>query len=200
MWQIKAMKKLFAAQLVPSKLFLLFAISFIFSCVNQEEKSRDFLFNEDENNVETTIDFNLVEALNKSNQKTMKLATITFYQIRDRETLQLVLKIKKDHQKMDSELKKLAEKNLIIIPQIVHNGDINPDSIKKTNIDFYLLNLLGNQMKNQIALLDKIEKTSQNTDFKILAIKSKKIAQSNNEVLQTYIPAFYKRNNKLGLR
>ena len=93
------MKKLFAAQLVPSKLFLLFAISFIFSCVNQEEKSRDFLFNEDENNVETTIDFNLVEALNKSNQKTMKLATITFYQIRDRETLQLVLKIKKDHQK-----------------------------------------------------------------------------------------------------
>lgn len=200
MWQIKAMKKLFAAQLVHSKLFLLFAISFIFSCVNQEEKSRDFLFNEDENNVETTIDFNLVEALNKSNQKTMKLATITFYQIRDRETLQLVLKIKKDHQKMDSELKKLAEKNLIIIPQIVHNGDINPDSIKKTNIDFYLLNLLGNQMKNQIALLDKIEKTSQNTDFKILAIKSKKIAQSNNEVLQTYIPAFYKRNNQLGLR
>jgi aspartyl/asparaginyl-tRNA synthetase len=194
------MKKLIIPLFIPCILFLIFATVFICSCSNQEEKYLDSLFNKRRNSIESTIDFNQINSLNESNKKTMKLATITFYQIRDRETLQLVLKIKKDHQKMDSELKKLAEKNLIIIPQIVYDGDIKPDSIKKINIDFYLLNLLGNQMKNQIALLDKIEKTSQNTDFKILAIKSKKIAQSNNEALQTYIPAFYKRNNQLGLR
>lgn len=193
------MKKLFITQRIPYKLFLFLATIFLWSCINHEEKQIDLPFKE-ENKMESTIDFNQINSLNESNKKTMELAAITFYQITDRETLQLVLKIKKDHQKIDIELKKLAEKNLIIIPQIVYTMEINPDSIKRKNIDLYFLNLVRNQIKNQIVLLDKIEKSSLNTDFKILAAKSKKILQCNNDALQMYTSPFYKHKNQLGLR
>lgn len=185
MWQIKAMKKLFAAQLVPCKLFLFFAISSIFSCVYQEEKSLDSLFNEDKNKVETTIDFNLIDALNESNKKTIHLATIACCQMKDSKKRLLVFKIKSDLQKMDWELKKWTEKNLIIIPKPVYDLNINPDSLNAKNPDFYLLKVLKNQIKNQITVLDKMEKTAQNIDFKIFVLKLKKIAQNNTLALQT---------------
>lgn len=191
------MKKLLVYRIITCKIILFFVIIIIMSCINQEEKYNNSLHQKKEDNTESTIDFNLISYLNEANKKTIELATITFYQIKDRETLQLVLKIKKDHQKMDTELKKLAERNLIIIPQIVYNMEINSDSIKRKNIDIYFLNLLGNQIKNQIALLQKIEKSSQNTDFKTLAVKSKIIIQSNSNALQTYIPTFYKQKNNL---
>lgn len=179
------MKRLFITQLIPCKLFLFFVIISPFSCINQEEKYCDSFFKEKENNVESTIDFNLIDYLNTSNKKTIDLATITYYQIKDHKILHLILKIKRDHQKIDFELKKLTEKNLIIIPKPAHNLDINPDSLNGKNPDFYLLKALENQIKNQIIVFDKIEKTAQNIDFKIFAIKSKKILQINNDALQT---------------
>jgi hypothetical protein len=155
------------------------------SCVNQETEYCDSIFKEEANNIESTIDFNLIDCLNESNKKTIHLATITFNQIKNLETLQYILKIKKDHQKIDAELQKLTEKNLIIIPKLVYDLNINPDSLKAKNSNFYLLNLLEIEIKNQIRVFDKIEKTSQNTDFKIFAIKSKKIAHDNYDALKT---------------
>jgi hypothetical protein len=181
------MKKLF---IIPYKLFLFFVIIPISSCINQEEKRNDSLLGEAENSAKSAIDFNLVDCLNESNQKTIELATITFYQVKDRETLELVLKIKKDHQKIDFELKKITEKNLIIIPKIVYTLNIKPDSLKGKNIDFYFLNLLENQIKKEITIFDKIEKISQNTDFKIFAMESKKIISGNYDALQTSLSIF----------
>lgn len=183
MWQNKAMKKLYIPPFIPCKLFLFFVIISLSSCINQEKKYPDPLFKEEENNIESTIDFNLIDCLNESNKKTIHLATITFSQIKNPKTLELILKIKKDHQIIDSELQKLTEKNLIIIPKLVYDLNINPDSLKAKNSDFYLINLLETEIKNQIMVFDKIEKTSQNTDFKIFAVKSKKIIYGNYDAL-----------------
>jgi uncharacterized radical SAM superfamily protein len=180
------MTKLFIPRFIPCKPFLFFVIISIFSCINPEKKYRDSLVKEEENNVESTIDFNLIDCLNEVNKKTIGLTTLTFNQIKDSNTLQLILKIKKDHQEIDAELQKLTEKNLIIIPKLVYNLNINPESLKGKNPDFYLLNVLKTEIKNQIWVFDKIEKTSQNIDFKIFAIKSKKIVLANLDALKTF--------------
>lgn len=179
------MKRLFTTQHIPCKLFFFFVIISTFSCIDQEEKHSDSLFKEEENNVASTIDFSVIDSLNSSNKKTIDIATITFYQLKNHKTLHLVLKIKEDHQKIDLELKKLTEKNLIILPKLVYHLNVNPDSLKSKNSDLYLLKLLENQIKNQITVLEKTEQTTQNTDFKIFAIKSKKTLQINYEALQT---------------
>jgi hypothetical protein len=180
------MKKLFIRQFIHYKLFLFFVIVCLFSCNNQKKGYNDSLFKEEGNNVESTIDFNLIDCLNESNKKTIDIATIIFNQIKDVKTLQFILKIKRDHKKIDSELKKLTEKNLIIIPKLVYDLNISPDSLKGKNFDFYLLSILETEIKNQIILFDKIEKTSQNTDFKTFAIKSKKTLHSNNDILKKF--------------
>jgi len=178
------MKKRFNFQLVPCKLVLFFTMILTLACVNQEENQLDSIFAE-ENNIESTIDFNLVDFLNESNKKIIDLAAITFSEIKDSKKMLLILKIKRDHQKIDSELISLAEKNLIIIPKTAYDLKINPDSLNGKNPDFYLLKILENQMKNQMVAFDKIEKTAQNTDFKIFAAKSKKTIYGNYDALQT---------------
>lgn len=181
------MKKLFIPQLIPCKLFLFFAIVSACSRTNPENKQRDSLFAEAQNNVESTMDFDLIDGLNDSNKKTIHLAILIGNQIKNPKTLQLVLKIKKDHQEMESGLLKLTEKNLIIIPKLVYDLNTNPDSLKAKNSESYLLRVLENQIKNQITVLAKIEKTAQNTDFKTLAIKSKKIVGANYDALQAFL-------------
>lgn len=180
------MKKRFTFPFIPFKLVLLFVSIAISSCIDKEIERCDSLFKEQENTIESTIDFNLIDCLNGSNKKTIHLATLTFNQIKNLETLQLILKIKKDHQKIDAELQKLTEKNLIIIPKLVYDLNINPDSLKAKNFNFYLLNLLETEIKNQIRVFDKIEKTSQNIDFKLFAIKSKKLVLANLDALKTF--------------
>lgn len=170
------------------------------SCINQEKKQNDSSPQKEENNTEYAIDFNLINYLNQANKKTIELATISFSQIKDQKILQLVSKIKEDHQNINLELKKLTEKNLIIIPQIVYHLDISPDSIRENNPNFYLLSLLEDQIKNQITVFDSIEKTTQNIDFKTFAIKSKKTLQNNNDALQTYSTPYYEQSLQLGLR
>ena len=96
----------------------------------------------------------------------------------------MLLKIKKDHQKIDSELQKLTENNLIIVPKLAYHLDINTDSLKGKNPNLYLLKILESEIKNQTILFDKIENTSQNIDFKIFAKKSKKTLLSNNAGLR----------------
>lgn len=178
------MKKLFINNRIPYKIFLSFAIIFTFTYITQQKLYSDCLFKEEEINIESTIDFNLIDRLNESNKKTIHLVTIIFNKMSDSKRLQLILKIENDHQKIDSELINLTEQNLIIIPKLAYNLNVKPNSLKGKNSDFYLLSLLVNQIKNQIIVFDKIEKTSHNTAFKIFAIKSKNILQRNSDDLQ----------------
>jgi hypothetical protein len=174
------MKKLFIYRFILYNLYLFIVTIFTVSCINQEKENNDPIFK-----TESTIDFNLIDCLNESNKKTIELSSITFSQTKDVKTLQLLLKIKKDHQKIDSELKKLTEKNWIILPKLIYNLNLNADSLKDKNSNLYLLKALETEIKNQIELLNQIEKTSQNTDVKTFATQSKKMVQINNDSLKT---------------
>lgn len=176
------MKKRHIHRLILYKLALFIAIICAISCVNKENELDDFIF-KTEYAKSDTIDFNLVDCLNESNKKIIQLSSIAFNQTSDARTLRLFLKIKRDHQKMDAELKKLTEKNLIILSKLAYDFNLNPDSLKEKNANLYLSNVLVNEIENQVRLLNQIEKTTQNIDFRLFAIKSKKIVQDNNEVL-----------------
>ncbi|HEY6143181.1 MAG TPA: hypothetical protein VIV55_07085 [Flavobacterium sp.] len=178
------MKKLFIPRFILYNLCLFIVNICAISCVNQEKEYDDSIFETEATKFESTIDFSLIDCLNECNKKNIELSSITFSQTKDSKTLQLLLKIKKDHQKIDSELKKLTEKNLIIIPKLIYNLNLNSDSLKSKNANFYLSNLLKTEITNQITILDQIEKTTQNIDFRIFAIQSKKIIQTNNNALK----------------
>lgn len=155
------------------------------SCINKENKLDDFIFKTGYAKTGFTIDFNLVDYLNESNKKVIQLSSMAFNQTKDVKTLQLLLKIKRDHQKMDAELKKMTEKNLIILPKLSYAFNLNPDSLKGKNANSYLSKELEKEIKNQVMVLDRIEKTVENIDFKTLAVKSKKTVQANYEILKT---------------
>lgn len=178
------MKKLCIPRFIIYNLLLFIVNISVISCINNEKENNDTIFKIEPTTAESTIDFNLIDCLNESNKKTISLVNITFSQTTDVKTLQLLLKIKKDHQKIDSELQKLTENNLIIVPKLVYHLDINSDSLKGKNPNSYLLKILGSEIKNQTILFDKIENTSQNIDFKIFAKKSKKTLQINNTALE----------------
>lgn len=191
MYQNKVMKRLCIPRVIiyNSLLILLLIIVNIstISCNNEEKENNDAFFKIEPTKVEPTIDFNLIINLNESNKKTISLATFTFSQTKDVKTFQLLLKIKKDHQKIDSELKKLTENNLIIIPKLDYQMNLNSDSLNEKKTDLYLLKILDKEINKQAMVFDSIEKDSQNTDFKIFAIKSRKILKENNEVLKTLL-------------
>ena len=177
------MKKRGFHRLILYNLLLFIAIICAISCVDKENEFDDFIF-KSEYSKSDTIDFNLIDYLNESNKKIIKFSSIAFNQTKEAKTLQLLLKIKRDHQKMDAELKKLAENNLIILPELAYNSNLNPDSLKGKNANGYLSKALVSEIENQVVLLDRIEKTTQNIDFRIFALKSKKIVQTNDEVLK----------------
>ena len=177
------MKKRCIHRLILYNLLLFIPIICAISCVNKENELDNFIF-KTEYTKSDSIDFNLVDCLYESNIKIIKLSSIASNKTKDEETLQVLLKIKKDHQKIDSELKKLTENNLIILSKLAYNFNLNPDSLKGKKANYYLSNVLVNEIENQVLLFDSIGKTAQNIDFRIFAVKSKKIVQTNNEVLK----------------
>lgn len=181
------MKKLLIPRFILYSTALLMAIIVVFSCINEENENNDSIFETKTTKSESTIDFSLIDCLNESNKKAIELSSISFNQAKDLKTLQLLLKIKKDHQNIDSKLKKLTEKNLIIIPKLVYNLNLNTDSLKNKNANSYLSNLLETEIENQIMILDQIENTTQNPEFKTFATQSKRIIESNTNSLKTLL-------------
>lgn len=181
------MKKLSKPRYILCSFILIFAILLVISCNNRDKQIYTPFFEDKSLQTESTIDFNLIDNLNESNKKTIDLATILFNRTKDLKSLQLLLKIKKDHYKIDSELRKLTAKNLIIIPRAVYDLNIKSDSLKNKKANLYLFALLDKEIKNMATILDQIKKTAQNDDFIQFAAHSKKRIESNIHIVQTNI-------------
>jgi hypothetical protein len=176
---------------LPRSILYLFLISSIgIGCVNNDKEFNDNIFKIEPVKSEPSYVFNLIDCLNESNKKARYLAGITFIHNKDAKTQRLLLKIKNDHRKIDFELKNLAEKNLIIIPKLINQSNINPDSLKGKNSDLHLLKTLDSEIENQIIIFDQIEKASKNSDFKTFSKKSKLRLQTNKTELEKTIQAF----------
>jgi len=157
----------------------------ILSCTHQEKDYADTFYKIEYTKGEPIIDFNTIVCLNEANEKTIELSSISLRTSEDLKTLELLLKIKRDNKKINSDLNKLTKDNLIIIPKLVYQINVNEDSVNNKNSDSYILKKIETEIKNQIILFDSIEKNTQNIDFKLFAKRSKKILKDNKEALQT---------------
>lgn len=133
------------------------------------------------------IDYKLLDSIDKSNQKTIELSSIMFDVMKDVKTLQLLVKIRKNHEKIKTNVNTLAKNNLIIIPQFSYHANLCTDSIKGKKGDLYLLKTLQKELDNQIRLFTKIENTTSNIDFKIVSTQANKSIQLNNSTLTNLI-------------
>lgn len=176
------MKKL-SYPIISNLLLCILCISIV-SCIEKGNRTKVTIIDLEPAKKDSVLDLNLIDCLKESNQKTIELSNLTFDLTKDVKTLELLVKIKKNHQKIEVDFNNLMKKNLIIAPNITtHNIYLNPDSVKSKEGQLYLLKTLEKELKNQITILDRINNSSNKNDFKTFVIKSKKTVQDNNLAL-----------------
>jgi hypothetical protein len=157
------------------------------SCTYQEKEYFNSFYKMETTKEDPIIDFSTIDCLNESNQKVIAITSKSLRLTKDLKTLQLLLKIKRDHKKINSDFDTLTKDNLIIIPKLINQTDVNNDFINSENPEFYILKKLQTEITKQIASFDSIEKKTKNIDFKLFAIQSKRILKHNNEALKTLL-------------
>jgi len=165
-------------------IFLIIVLFCICSCSKSDKPYNNFPLKINSSKEKPIIDFSEIDCLNESNQKILELSDTSIRLTKDLKTLKLALKIRKDHQQIDSRLNKLTKENLIVIPKIFYNVTRNSDFTKNKNSDQYIFRKLKAEIIYQIALLDSIEKNTQNIDFKIFAAQSKKTLIENGDAIK----------------
>lgn len=157
-------------------------------CLNQNKEYNKDTFHNDSQTMESTIDFNLIDQLYQSNQKAIKIASYIFSHTSELKTLQQLIKIKKSQKTIETELNKLSEKNLILIPKSVYQSNpiSNETSLQNFNTPFF--SGLKAEINTQIKLFDSIKGTSKNSDFKQFAIRSLAKLNKNRQALQVLFP------------
>lgn len=181
------MKKLPPFRITINAFLICFMSICLCSCSKSKNPYDDSVFDKEIAEKQSKINFKSLDYLDKSNQKTIELSSILFDLTEDVETLQLLTAIRKNHEKIDFELNNLINKNLIIIPKLIYDADAKRNSIRSAKDSLFLLKTLETQLKNQITAYERIEKTSQNIDFRIFAMHSKKTIKNNNALLKKII-------------
>lgn len=167
--------------------FVLLINSNVISCINHPKDYYDSICRKETDTSDPAIVFNLIDCLNESNKKVIALASISFQQNKDPKTLRVLLKIKKKHQKIDADLLKLTEKNLIIIPKFMTQKAVIPDSLKEKNPNSYLLKSLEDEINNQITILEHLEKNAENNSFETFSKSTILILKTDKEELKKLI-------------
>ena len=157
------------------------------SCNDERRNFSSSLYNERNEEIEPSINFKSVALLNETNKKIIDIASIAFENSNELKESKIILKIKKDHEKIESELKKITEENLIIIPEPIFDLNLNQKFLKGINSSYYLISVLEKEINNQIKLLDSIEKISNDQEFRAFADKSKEVLLSNNDLLEEFL-------------
>jgi hypothetical protein len=181
------MKKLPPFRKIINPFLICFITICLCSCIKSKNYYNSSILDKKITEKRPVINFKSLDSLDESNRKTIELSSILFDTTEDVKTLQLLASIRKNHEKINLELNNLTNKNLIIIPKLAYHTDIKHDCVKSVKNKIYLLKTLETELKNQITTFEGIEKTSQNIDFRIFAMQSKKAIENNNKVLKTII-------------
>lgn len=166
--------------------FTLITLTCFSSCINKQKDFTDAIFGNFNNQIESSIDFSVVDCINESNKKTIEIVALAYNKTKDIKKKELFLKIKHDHQLIDSRLKQLTKDNLIIITKTIYNLDKNQDSLKGKKGDVVILKWLNTEIDFQISQLSNIEAISKNDDFKKFATQTKDILKENQDALKAY--------------
>lgn len=169
---------------------ILYTLLLYISVISCNNKNSNTIHNTSKNSeigFEPKINFKTVATLNETNKKILEIASIAFNNSSELKKSQLILKIKKDHQRIESDLQKISNQNLIIIPEPIFDLKLNETSLKEKNFNYYLISLLDKEIKNQIILLDSIENRTKSIEFKNFADKYKDTLISNNAKLEEFL-------------
>lgn len=161
---------------------ILLMVFLLNSCSQKEKVYSTKIF--DDKEIESKLNFKTVNNLNETNKKVIEIASIAFNNSKELKKSQLILKIKKDHQKIEQELKRITEENLIITPEPIFDLNLNESFLNGINSNFYLFSLLEKEIKNQIILFDSIENSTKDLDFRNFADKSKEVLINNKELIE----------------
>lgn len=160
----------------------------LISCSDYKQKSPiNSILTEKKLDIESKINFRTVSVLNETNKRIIDIASIAFTNSKQLKESQLILKIKNEHLKIESDLKEITNKNLIIVPEPIFELNLNEKFLNGINSSYYLISLLEKEINNQIKLLDSIEKTTTDKDFKNFADKSKDLLITNSELLDNFL-------------
>lgn len=169
------------------KISLISIVLSFLSCNNTQKSYFNTISIKESIEKESKINFQSVALLNETNKKIIDIASIAFTNSNELNESKIILKIKRDHQKIESDLKKLTDLNLIIIPNLFFELSLNEKSLKSLNSSYYLISLLEKEINNQINLLDSIEKVSEDEAFHIFVEKSKNTLLVNSKVLENFL-------------
>lgn len=156
----------------------------ITSCSDSTKNIYNKTANTKKNTPESTINFRTVGLLNDANKKVIDIASIGFNNSKELKESLIILKIKNDHQKIESELRKITNDKLIIIPEPIFDLDLNQTFLNGSNSTYYLVSLLEKEINNQIKLFESIEKVSSDQQFREFAVQSKELLINNNNSLE----------------
>jgi hypothetical protein len=157
----------------------------IIACVNKEKEYTNSIIKKESLNLKTSIDFKEIISLYDSNQKVIDASSIAFQKIKELDTLKLILKIKKDHAKIGEDLKKIAAKNLIIIPKSIINLDVIYLKNEKSN--YYILSFLKKAIDDEIKYMELIKESNTDIELKVKIDESLLILQKNLVALSSKI-------------
>ncbi|MCW2118946.1 hypothetical protein [Flavobacterium sp. 7A] len=162
---------------------VLIIISSIAACNNKQKEYSSYKTEEVSTNPSRSLDFNNLTFLNQTNKKIIRLSSILFHQKKSVPHLQLILKVKDDHQHNERELKQLTKNNMMVIPRPFYELNLNKDSLHSKNSTNYLVRLLVKEIKIEINILETIQKTTTDPTFKSFAQKATVTLRQNNEDL-----------------
>lgn len=168
-------------------LMLAFILFFIASCNNSDKNSSRYYPNISKNNADdnSKISYKSVINLYINNKKIIDIASRAFVESKQFNESNTILQIKKDHLKIENDIKKYTSKNLIIIPKPIYDLKLNQTYLNGEASNFYLITLLKKEINNQIRLLDSIIKTSNDNELKKIAEDSKKNIQHSSKKLDS---------------
>lgn len=173
-------------KLIIKSLFFAILTGILWLCLAQTSGYNHTRGNKNKELSNTSVDFNLINQLNESNQKTIEITSYIFNHSQDVQTLRMILKIKHDHEKIDLDIKKITEKNLILIPKLDYYLNFEADFVKLKKSNSNLLAALETELINQIVIFNQIKTSTHNSDFKIFAKQSIPTITTNIDLLKNF--------------
>lgn len=139
----------------------------LFSCKKEDKTDNAVLelINED---IHNKVNTQFLTDITSLNLKIVGITELTNDSLLDSKTKFLIQNIKANHINMNKKIKKIAKKNLIIIPDTIYEETIISDTLNK-NRNYVYLEALEKLMKEEVEEYELIKENTNNIEIENLA-------------------------------
>lgn len=155
----------------PQKLIVLSALLFILVSCKKEDKENNDLLKIISKDINEKVNTQFLTDVATLNLKVMVLTNQAKQKELNTSTFRIIEAIEDHHEDANKKIKKIAKKNLIIIPDTIYTYKNEIDSLN-TNRDYEYLVELEELLKEEIQEYTKIKDNTNDTEIKTLANES----------------------------